>query len=338
MGLKSGHTAGKQAARRKRGQLWVCAVLLLLICTVLVLARCAGKLSGQRAEGQLGSAVGGTAGGETDPPPSGTYELPEGWKAVDYGPQGLSQGSLVLVNADHGFDPSGVNAVSVWEHKTLSYYVKDVYLSLEPRVIEHLNDWMDDFAEQTGLSNVNAVAGFRSVEDQQALYDNAVRTKGQDHADRYLALPGHSEHHTGLAVDLNIYDIDSGASRDFPGGGDYAWAAEHAWEYGFVQRYPVNKSHVTGIDYESWHYRYVGRPHAFCMDRQGFCLEEYVDYLRGFPFDGEHLFVDCGDSRYEIYFCAGTTAIVPETGSFTVSGNNVDGLIVTVFLDGNDLP
>ena len=200
-------------------------------------------------------------------------------------------------------------------------------------MISSLNTWMSAFAEESGHRDVNVVAGYRSIDDQQMLYDNAVRTKGQAHADRYLSLPGHSEHHTGLALDLSLYDVQNGTSSDFTGTGSYTWAEEHAWEYGFILRYPNSKSSITGIDYESWHYRYVGAPHACYMYQNDLCLEEYIDLLRSFPFDGDHLFVNCLGSRYEIYFCPGNIAIVPDTGEYLVSGNNVDGLIVTVTLD-----
>ena len=91
---------------------------------------------------------------------------------------------------------------------------------------------------------------------------------------RTIAKPGHSEHHTGLAVDLN--DV----SDDFEETQAYRWLQAHAAEYGFIQRYRTDKSHITGIDNESWHYRYVGREHALAMERLDLCLEEYVAYLR----------------------------------------------------------
>ena len=267
-----------------------------------------------------------------DPAITAADRLPVGWVEQQMGSEAIHHGTLVLVNSDYGFVPDAASAVSVWEHKNTRYLVKDIYLSLDPAVIDWLNAWMEAFFEETGCNDVNVVAGYRSIEDQQQLYDNAVLNKGQSHADRYLALPGHSEHHTGLALDLNIVDVENGTSRDFVGSGDYIWATDHAWEYGFVQRYPVSKSSITGIDYESWHYRYVGLPHAWYMWENNLCLEEYIALLSSYPFDGEHLFVECKENRYEIYFCPGSIAVVPEQGEYTVSGNNVDGLIVTVTL------
>ena len=325
-----GHT--KHARRRRRGRLSVCAVLLLSVCVLLILVKCAPKKEEKGRDGGAASSAAHSRDADTTAAPE-KPKLPDGWVYSELGTYGIKHGTLVLVNADHAFDPSDVTTVSVWENKTGSYLVKDVYTSLDPLVMDRLNEWMDAFAVESGRTDVNVVAGYRSYDDQQALYDNAVQTKGQAHADRYLALPGHSEHHTGLALDLSIYDTEAGTSRDFTGTGEYAWAKEHAWEFGFIQRYPEEKSGLTGIDYESWHYRYVGRAHAFCMREHDLCLEEYIDFLRGYPFDGEHLLVDCGEERYEIWYCPGTTAVVPEEGLYTVSGNNADGLIVTVPLD-----
>ena len=94
-------------------------------------------------------------------------------------------------------------------------------------------------------------------------------------------------------------------------------------------RYAKEKEPLTGIGDEPWHFRYVGVPHAAVMAEEGLCLEEYTDYLKGFPFDGRHLAVDCGGERYEIWYCEGTSAYLPDSGEYAVSGNNVDGVVVT---------
>lgn len=258
--------------------------------------------------------------------------LPEGYLLRQMTEREFSEGSLVLVNRAHSFDPELPDTVSIYEHKSHSYFVKDVYLSVTPETLQALNAWMDAFDAACGVHNVNIVAGWRSRQDQEALYQNAVETKGQAHADAYLALPGQSEHHTGLAVDLDSYNEADGSSGGFDGTGDYAWVVDHAWEYGFVQRYPPEKREITGIDYESWHFRYVGLPHAYQMAKETLCLEEYIDYLRRFPFSGEHLRIDCLGKRYELYYCQGSQIVVPAAGCYTVSSNHVDGYIVTLEL------
>lgn len=125
-------------------------------------------------------------------------------------------------------------------------------------------------------------SGYRSVDEQQVLYDAAVEDNlalgmsskdANAEASRTIADPGHSEHHTGLAVDFNT------VSEEFKETAEYSWLQEHAHEYGFIQRYSADKEEITGIDEEVWHYRYVGVEHATRMKELGLCLEEYCDYL-----------------------------------------------------------
>ena len=116
-------------------------------------------------------------------------------------------------------------------------------------------------------------SGYRSAARQQALLDHAVRENREAGMEAGQALED-SEHQTGLALDFN--DV----SGDFALTEAYRWLQEHGAEYGFIQRYPAGKESVTGIAEESWHYRYVGRPHAQAMKRLGLCLEEYVLYVK----------------------------------------------------------
>lgn len=258
-------------------------------------------------------------------------QLPEGWHSETVPASKQTEGLLLLVNEDCPYDPAlATDMVYVYENKTESYLVKDTLLTVSPQLMPNLNAWMDAFYAQTGISDVNVVAGYRSYELQDELFRNAVESHGQDYASQYISLPGRSEHHTGLAIDLSITDVYRGTSNDFTGEGDYAWARENAWKYGFILRYPEGKSALTGISYESWHFRYVGLPHAYLIESEGLCLEEYIDKLRGYPFDGPHLYASCLGTDYEIYFCAGDVLILPDEGSYLVSGNNVDGYIVTI--------
>ena len=312
----------KKARQQRITLLWVLILALTLVALYLVMT-----LDRDAAPAPAGSQAPVQTDGVSGLP---AESLPRGWQWLEMPEGALAEGTLVLVNRDHGFDPTAPRVISVYQNKTGSYLVKDIYLSVTAETMDALNRWMDDFARETGHTDVNIVAGHRTYSDQDGLYDNALRTKGRDYADAYLALPGHSEHHTGLAVDLDLYDLATGTSSGFEGEGDYAWAVDHAWEYGFVQRYPPAKSDVTGINYESWHFRYVGHPHSDLMAREDLCLEEYIDYLRGFPFDGSHLTTESLGQAYEIYFCRGNWIPVPTDAEYTVSGNNVDGFVVTV--------
>ena len=86
--------------------------------------------------------------------------------------------------------------------------------------------------------------------------------------------PGTSEHNLGLAVDLNYVNYD------FEKSGAYKWLTENAEKYGFVQRYKKEKENITKVDYEPWHWRYVGEENAKKMNELDMCLEEYIDYLK----------------------------------------------------------
>ena len=85
-----------------------------------------------------------------------------------------------------------------------------------------------------------------------------------------MALPGTSEHELGLAVDINADNVNSTGQEV------YDWLLQNAWRYGFIQRYPADKTDITGISNEPWHYRYVGLEAAEEITQQGICLEEYL--------------------------------------------------------------
>lgn len=127
-------------------------------------------------------------------------------------------------------------------------------------------------------------SAYRSIEKQQQLFDRsqqAYMAQGMSEDEAYAktatetAIPGTSEHQTGLAADIvtPTYQMLDAGFADTPAG---QWLSEHATEYGFVLRYPQDKQEVTGIIYESWHYRFVGKTHAKLMKESGLCLEEYL--------------------------------------------------------------
>lgn len=241
----------------------------------------------------------------------------------------MAMGDLVLVNAQYGIDPGYVALENLYENAAQCYYVADMEIEVQEKLIEPLNAWMTEFYDETGINDTLVVAGHRTVEYQQELYDNAVETKGQAHADAYLALPGRSEHHTGLAIDFDTY-TDQGILGGFDGEGEFQKILDSAWKYGFVQRYPPDKSDITGINYEAWHFRYVGLPHSKIMNDYDLCLEEYIRTLKAYPYEEEHLKVEYNGKSYEIYYSKGLEIPVPTDRSYTVSGNNVDGFIVTI--------
>jgi D-alanyl-D-alanine carboxypeptidase len=118
--------------------------------------------------------------------------------------------------------------------------------------------------------NIWICSGFRSYAYQQNLYNRYVARDGKAEADRYSARPGHSEHQTGLAMDVNS------VGQSFAYTSEGKWLAAHAHEYGFIIRYPKGKEDITGYMYEPWHIRYVGVEIAKEITEAGITFEEYM--------------------------------------------------------------
>lgn len=182
----------------------------------------------------------------------------------------------LLVNADYSTGDSADGFVSVFDYMTDSYFVSSTDVLVAPEVMQPLNEMMDAFYNDTGLKTVNIISGYRSYALQRALFEEKVAESGEEEAAHWVSRPGYSEHHTGLAIDLGLFYEADGSSAEFDGTGDYAWFAEHAAEYGFILRYPPERSDITGIAYEPWHFRYVGVEHAQAIAAAGLTLEEYV--------------------------------------------------------------
>ena len=153
---------------------------------------------------------------------------------------------------------------------------------VDARIYSSLIDLLDS-AQDSGLSPIICSA-YRSHQDQQTLFSDKVQEyldqglsqkNAEAQAAAWVAVPGTSEHETGLALDIvdPDYQLLDENQADTP---TQQWLLAHAWEYGFVLRYPQDKPALTGIDYEPWHYRYVGKEAAEIMYRQGLCLEEYL--------------------------------------------------------------
>ena len=206
-----------------------------------------------------------------DPTPVPEAALP--WYTAD--------GLPLLVNRDHPL-PDGYQTV---ELVNLTKYCDSSIVKIKANGIEGERIAVDALmtmlgaAKAEGLGKWQINAGWRSVKYQQQLFDNKVaeyrkngmsKTKAAERTRRTVQDPGCSEHHTGLAFDITV----TGSS--FKGTKQCAWITEHCWEYGFILRYPEDKTGITGISSEPWHFRYVGVEHARRMRDERLCLEEYV--------------------------------------------------------------
>lgn len=161
----------------------------------------------------------------------------------------------------------------------LAEYDKNV--EFDERAMQPLKDMINKM-KRAGIKSIWIQSAYRSYEKQKALFDNKVKEyvkqgKSQEEAEvlaqKLVQRPESSEHHLGLAVDFNY------VNNEFENTAAFEWLQEHAAEYGFILRYPKDKGDITGISYEPWHWRYVGKEHAKKIKEQGICLEEYVYQL-----------------------------------------------------------
>lgn len=151
---------------------------------------------------------------------------------------------------------------------------------VDSRIYPELQEMFNDArAQRYGLF---VREGYRTQEEQQQLLDEKIeayenegksKSEAKKLAEQWVAIPGTSEHQLGIAVDINA-DTTKSSSDDV-----YSWLAENAHKYGFIKRYPSDKTDITGVINEPWHYRYVGKEAALEIYSQGMCLEEYIDTL-----------------------------------------------------------
>lgn len=151
---------------------------------------------------------------------------------------------------------------------------------VDSRIYPSLQE-MFDSARAEGLG-LFVADGYRTKETQQQILDEKIEAYKSDgysneeaekKAEEWVAVPGTSEHQLGLAVDINADKTQSSSDEV------YRWLAENAYKYGFIQRYPENKTDITGTIYEPWHYRYVGKDASYEIYAKGLCLEEYIEKL-----------------------------------------------------------
>lgn len=178
--------------------------------------------------------------------------------------------TTILVNAEHGIPE---------DYTPVLCYIDGSHL-VDERCYDALRQMLDDCA-RAGYSPL-VCSAYRTSERQKELLEEEIQkylAQGMEEANarvlasQGVALPGHSEHELGLAVDIvdSNYQLLDEKQENTP---VQQWLMKHCWEYGFVLRYPVDKTYTTGFEYEPWHYRYVGKALARYMYEQGICLEK----------------------------------------------------------------
>lgn len=253
----------------RRSRPWLLRSLVLLIAfggtAVLLLGSRPSPSIVPRVVPQIKSAV--TAGASRTSPPSWTP------------PEETDTWNLMLVNP---WNP-------LPEHYSIDLISLRSGQSVDRRCADALEAMMAD-CQAAGLSPL-ICSSYRTQATQQGLYNAQIQDliaqglsseEAEKQAATMVALPGTSEHQLGLAVDIvdSEYQILENSQENTP---VQRWLMEHCWEYGFILRYPKEKTPLTGIIYEPWHYRYVGKEAAEEISKAGICLEEYLGAIPASP-------------------------------------------------------
>lgn len=249
-------------------------------------------------------------------------------------------GDLILVNDDNEYfslaDEDLINIFDMNNERNIEFFTvaENTYTILRP-VYDPMVKMIEDFYKLYKNDTLQIYGSYRSKKYQQEIYERFEGQKDEDGFPR-AALPGHSEHETGYA-----FDFTETVDLDYQGTGDFAWINENCYKYGFVVRYTKEKTKITNIRPEPWHFRYVGIAHATYMTKNNLCLEEYIDLLRNnYKYEDEHLLITDDDGmHYEVFYVPSddgeetTNVPVPNGYKYEISGNNSDGFIVTIHKD-----
>lgn len=183
----------------------------------------------------------------------------------------LSKGILMLTNKFYSLDNSYNSDDMVKISNTYSFGNEQMLTS--ETFDAFLNMW--NAAKKEGL-NLIINSSYRSYEDQEEVYEYYKQTLGEEEADKRAARPGFSEHQTGMAIDIQTYGSRASTFEEFD---EFKWLSENAHKFGFILRYPKDKEYLTGYEYESWHYRYVGVEAATYIYENNITFDEYYAYF-----------------------------------------------------------
>ncbi len=278
--------------------------------------------------------------GETEGPDS--PEVPvidnSSYTELEFSKNKINKGSLIYVSSNYKVVyPDNDELIAFYGNKAASYQLSSGTMKIHKDILGNINNMMNDFVKASGKSDVIIWTSYRDEARQTQVYNDYVATHGEEAAKSVVAKPGESDHHTALGIALRVYGAD-GMTYKISEIEGYSWVEENCYKYGFVERYPDDKKDITGFEYTSSLYlRYVGVPHAELMKKNNLCLEEYMIMIKDYAFGTAHYeFTDETGNSYEIYYVRSegegetVNVPVPVDKEYTVSGNNMDGFIVTV--------
>ncbi len=298
----------KRAANRRFILLAICAVTVLIVLVSLIFLICS-----------IVDSVASNAPGSHNPSDV-TYQ------AYTQEADGLERGELILINKQnqYSFPANATSALAdmrdelAFSGATAPYGFAsptDKYL-FNRKALSAFNAMMEQYFAVTGDNTLAVKTAYRTKEQQAALNSSTPA--------------GFSDHHSGYCIAF---------TTAFQSNVNSVWITENCHKFGFITRYPSAKQAVTGVSEYTECFRYVGVAHATYIKENKLCLEEYVNLLAAnHPFDGNHLqFTGADNNSYSVYYVPisntpVTTLNVPENFSYTVSGDNRSGFIVTVNL------
>nr|WP_304220038.1 M15 family metallopeptidase [Fredinandcohnia onubensis] len=238
-------------------------------------------------------------------------------KTIDINENQIFQGDLLLANNTYPIEQTSIKEdivpLSVIAELGKQFGPSVASISLSKEAGLQFSEMMEA-AKKDGLVHFSVNSGFRDFEEQAKLY--------KEMGSSYAMPPGYSEHNLGLSIDVGSTMMKMESAPEGK------WMAQNAWEYGFILRYPKDKTDITGIEYEPWHFRYVGLPHSVLMKEKNFVLEEYIDYLKQektvqTTIDGVNYYITYHPISEALEI------VEPIFSQYEISGNNVDGVVVT---------
>ena len=246
----------------------------------------------------------------------GTIEF-LGYSKIEIPVESVYTGPLVLINNEH--QPNGIfmSMASLAEVKNEFYNLRSDDIIFNIEASDALNNMMTDYNVNTGNSNFVVYNTTEIYKEDDAVYNT-----------------DYAESVSGYSLDLAILS-KSGNFIEYDGCDTESWIIENCYKYGFIVRYENDKEEITENEASVYHLRYVGKVHSAIMHEKNLCLEEYLDFLRPYMIDTQKFNYTLDGTDYEIYYTPAnsngdiTSLRVPVTGSYTISGNNYDGFIVT---------
>lgn len=316
----------------------IIAVALVFMVLILAITSCAkGCSDDDKKENSQNSVVDQLASGDPNSSPQNpgasgadnSAQLNAG--ALEFTTQSVEytevfNGDLVLVNSlyQYKFQEGDINPVTLYDHRENCYSVSDYVITLDTDTITQLNSLMRGFTDANANEDISVIGGYRTLEEQNDKYQSGT-SKFQG---------GYSDYNAGRSFDIGIFPKAGGSSNYYAPEGIYAWIDQNAADYGFILRFPEGKNTLTGENARTYTYRYVGVPHAAYIKQNNLCLEEYIEQIKAYT-STSPLSVMSGANQYAVYYVqanvnSATEVPVPSNRTYTISGNNVDGFIVTV--------